>query len=97
MYYSVVCLEQRNRRQSVAPLSYIGIHRVICREKTFGFLEALVLFRTLRKDYIMLTTRSDYHNVCKQFGLSSNLEPQILGVLASSGFSYNDITSTLWT
>ena len=45
----------------------------------------------------MLTTRSDYHNVCKQFGLSSNLEPQILGVLASSGFSYNDITSTLWT
>lgn len=45
----------------------------------------------------MLTTRSDYHNVCKQFGLSSNLEPQILGVLTSSGFSYNDITSTLWT
>lgn len=45
----------------------------------------------------MLTTRSDYHNVCKQFGLSSNLEPQILGVLTSSGFSYNDITSSLWT
>ena len=96
MYYSVVCLEQRNRRQSVAPLSYIGIHRDLTR-KTSVFLEALVLYRILKKGFIMLTTRSDYHNVCKQFGLSSNLEPQILGVLASSGFSYNDITSTLWT
>merc|ERR1712083_272152 len=45
----------------------------------------------------MLTTRSDYHNICKQFGVSTNLEPQILGVLTSTGFSINDITSnTIW-
>merc|ERR1712083_782995 len=45
----------------------------------------------------MLTTRSDYHNICKQFGVSTNLEPQILGVLTSTGFSIYDITSnTIW-